>query len=120
MRTDEIVVILLGVSSIVFVWWYFLGKKRKEVRVSESVDIIVDGGYSPEVISIPAGKTTQFNFLRRDPTNCLEELVIPDFRIKRGLPLNEKVTVEITPKKSGEYTYHCGMNMYKGKIIVKG
>ena len=42
-----------------FTYWFFLMKKEKEVAVSGSVDITVEGGYSPEVISIPKGKTTK-------------------------------------------------------------
>lgn len=119
MRTDEIIVILSGVLGVVFTYWFFLGKKRRTVVASGDVDIIVDGGYSPEVVVIPRGKTTKINFIRRDPTDCLEEVVLPDFQIKRHLPLNKKVTVEIAPQKPGEYPYACGMNMYQGKIIVK-
>jgi len=79
----------------------------------------VDGGYQPEVISVPKGKTTRINFTRTDPTECLSEVVLSDFKIKKELPLNQKVTVEITPQKSGEYGYSCGMGMYHGKIIVQ-
>ena len=94
-------------------------KKDKEVNVENEVDIKVSGGYSPEVISIPKGKTTKINFLRTDPTECLSEVVLGDFKIKKELPLNQKVTIEITPQKVGEFGYSCGMNMYHGKIVVK-
>lgn len=95
-------------------------KKSKAVSISEgSVDIVVLGGYSPEVIAIPKGKTTRLNFLRTDPSDCLEEVVIGDFHIRKTLPLNEKVSVDITPEKTGEYDYSCGMGMFHGKIIVK-
>jgi len=94
-------------------------KKEREIAVSGSVDIIVDGGYSPNVISIPKDKTTKINFIRKDPSSCLEEVILGDFKIRKHLPLNQKVTVEITPEKAGEYNYGCGMNMYHGKIIVK-
>lgn len=118
---------IFGVLAIGFIYWFFLGKKEKETEVSNSVDstgslqvdIIVNGGYSPEVISIPRGKTTKINFIRTDPTDCLSEVVLSDFRIRKELPLNQKVTVEITPEKSGEFGYACGMNMYHGKIVVK-
>ena len=118
MRIDEIVVIFSGILGIVFVYWFFLGKKGREVVVGKEIDIVVDGGYSPERIVVPVGETTRINFLRRDQSSCLEEVVLPDFRIKRHLPLNVKVSVEITPQKAGEYGYSCGMNMYHGKIIV--
>ena len=120
MSFDKILVIISGVVGIVFVYWFFLGKKNgKPVIVSGSVDIKVEGGYSPEVVSVPLGKTTILNFTRTDPTDCLSELMIGDFKIRKDLPLNKKVSVEITPKNKGEFTYTCGMNMYHGKIIVE-
>lgn len=119
MTIDQVIVTALGVAGIAFVYWFFLMKKSKEMAVTDSVDITVDGGYSPEVIAIPKGKTTKLNFLRKDPSSCLEEVVLSDFKIRKHLPLNEKVTVELTPQQVGEFGYACGMNMYHGKIIVK-
>src|SRR3989338_1127320 len=116
---DKIIVTLLGITGIIFTYWFFLMKKTKASIVSDSVDIIVEGGYNPEVISIPKGKTTALNFLRKDSTQCLEEVVLGDFKIRKTLPLNEKVTVNVTHEESGEYRYSCGMNMYHGKIIVR-
>ena len=116
---DKIIVTLLGITGIIFTYWFFLMKKTKASIVSDSVDIIVEGGYNPEVIPIPKGKTTALNFLRKDSTQCLEEVVLGDFKIRKTLPLNEKVTVNVTPEESGEYRYSCGMNMYHGKIIVR-
>ena len=48
-----------------------------------SVDITVEGGYQPDVISVPKGKTTKINFFRKDPSSCLEEVVLSDFKIKK-------------------------------------
>ncbi|MEX2012838.1 MAG: cupredoxin domain-containing protein, partial [Candidatus Levyibacteriota bacterium] len=70
-------------------------------------------------ISIPRGKTTKVNFLRKDSSGCLEEVVLSGFKIRKYLPLNQKVTVEITPQKTGEFPFSCGMNMFHGKVIVK-
>ena len=120
MSPDKIIVIMLGFLSILFIYWFFLMKKSKAVSVSAgSVDIAVLGGYSPEVITVPLGKTTRLNFLRTDPSSCLEEVVIGDFHVRKTLPLNEKVSIDITPKKAGEYAYSCGMGMFHGKIIVE-
>lgn len=119
MSVDKIIVTIAGMLGVAFTYWFFLAKKEKEVQVADSVDIIVEGGYSPEVISIPKGKTTKLNFIRKDPSSCLEEVVLGDFKIRKHLPLNQKVTIELTPQRSGEFVYACGMNMYHGKIIVK-
>src|SRR6266540_3530251 len=117
MTPDKIFVILLGFVGIVFTYWFFLMKKYKTVEVENSVDIIVEGGYSPNTISIPKGKTTTLNFLRKDPNSCLEEVVLPNFKIRKFLPLNKKVNIAITPKESGKYEIVCGMNMFHGKIL---
>lgn len=119
MSLDKIIVTLASILGIAFTYWFFLGKKDKEVSVSDSVDIVVEGGYTPETISISKNKTTKINFIRKDSNSCLEEVILGDFKIKKYLPLNQKITLELTPKKTGEFTYSCAMNMYHGKIIVK-
>lgn len=119
MNIDKLIVTALGIAGMTFVYWFFLMKRTKEFAVTDVVDITVSGGYSPEVIAIPKGKPTTITFLRTDPNSCLEEVVLGDFKIKKQLPLNQKVSVTITPQKVGEFTYACGMNMYHGKIIVK-
>src|SRR3989344_4857587 len=116
---DKIIVTIVGIAGIAFTYWFFLMKKNKEIAVSDSVDIIVEGGYSPNVISIKKGKTTKLNFIRKDSNSCLEEVVLGDFKIRKYLPLHQKVTIELTPQKGGEFGYSCGMNMFHGKIIVK-
>ena len=119
MSMDKIAVAVVSLLGIAFTYWFFLAKKGKAIAASDSVDIVVDGGYTPEVISIPKGKTIKLNFRRTDPTACLEEVVLGDFNVRRRLPLNETVMIELTPSRSGEFVYNCGMGMYHGKIIVK-
>src|SRR3989344_8299593 len=103
MALDKILITIIGILGIGFTYWFFLMKKNKEITVSDSVDIIVDGGYSPNVISILKGKTTKINFIRKDSNSCLEEVVLGDFKIRKYLPLNQKITIEINPQKTGEF-----------------
>lgn len=119
MEADKVFVLLFGIGGIIFTYWFFLMKKELEVVVENEVGIIVKGGYSPDVISIPKGKTTKITFIREDPSDCLEEVVLGDFKIRKRLPLNQKVTIELTPQKIGEYRFECGMNMFHGKIMVR-
>lgn len=120
MTPDKIIVIVVGVLGTVFTYWFFLMKKYKEVSSENgSADIVVDGGYTPEVITIPKGKTTTLNFIRKDPSACLEEVVIGDFKIRKFLPLNKKVSIDVKPEQAGEISFGCGMGMFHGKLIVK-
>ena len=120
MTVDKIIVAIFSLLGVGFTYWFFLMKKEKAISVTgSSIDILVKGGYEPSVIEISKGKTTKINFLRKDASSCLEEVVLSDFKIRKYLPLNEKVSIEITPKKTGEFPFSCGMNMFHGKIIVR-
>ena len=91
MTLDKLIVTGIDIFAIVFVYWFFLMKKENQVQVADSVDIIVDGGYSPQTIVIKKGKATKIHFLRKDPSSCLEEVVLGDFKTRKYLPLNKKV-----------------------------
>lgn len=121
MTIDKLLITLFSIGGIVFTYWFFLMKKEDEAVVvnTNSVDIIVEGGYSPNVISIPKGKPTTLNFIRKDPSSCLEEVVLPAFKIRKYLPLDATTPIQVTPKESGTFEISCGMNMFHGKIIVK-
>ena len=117
---DKIIVTIVGAAGIIFTYWFFLMRRQKKVSVTaDFVDIIVEGGYSPEVITVRQGQKTALSFTRKDSSGCLEEIVIPDFKIRKYLPLHERVVIEITPKEKGEFDFACGMSMFHGKIIVQ-
>lgn len=82
-----------------------------EVRVSKD-------GYTPSTIRLKKGIHTHITFLRVDEKNCAGELVFPDLGIKKDLPLGKPVTVELMPDKDGEIRFTCGMEMYRGKLLV--
>ena len=82
----------------------------------QEVDIIVDGGYTPDRINVATGEPVRLNFYRQDPSSCLEQVLLPDFNKALDLTLNQTTSVEILPEKPGEYIFTCGMNMYRGVI----
>lgn len=117
---DKLLVTVGGISLVGLIYWFFFGKREKEAVVAEEkVDILVDGGYKPSVMKIKKGQKITISLLRKDTNSCLEEFILPDFKISKYLPLNQKVEIEITPNKPGEFSFHCGMNMFRGKVIVE-
>ena len=119
MRADQLFVTGAGIFLIGFIYWFFFMKKERAVMAEGKIEIIVDGGYAPAVISVPVGKEVTLSFFRKDPSACLEEVLLSDFGIRRTLPLNKAELVTIRPTEAKEYEYSCGMNMFKGKIIAK-
>ena len=101
-------------------WWFMFSKtKSQKAQVKQGiqeVDIVVDGSYIPDRIDVRAGEPIKLNFFRKDPSSCLEKVLLPDFNKALDLTLNQTTTVEVLPEKPGEYTFTCGMNMYRGVI----
>lgn len=125
MRLDQMVVLLGGAAGIAWVLWYFLLARRKAVSASvdssgaQQIDIVVSGGYRPDVVRVKSGRPVRLVFDRRETNPCSEELVMPDFGIRRFLPAHRKTTVEFTPEHSGFHDFSCGMGMLHGKVIVE-
>jgi plastocyanin domain-containing protein len=115
----ELLVNVVTIALVLFTIFFFFGKKRgKAVEAKNEITVLVDGGYKPDVIKIKKGSPFTIKFDRRDESSCLEEVSIPDFGKNLHLKLGETTSVSINPNKPGEYGFHCGMNMFHGKIVV--
>lgn len=86
---------------------------------AKRVEVDVHGtGYDPDSIQATAGQPLTLVFTRSTEEGCGDVLAIPDYDVEKDLPLNQPVEVTITPEDSGEIAFTCGMNMYKGRIVV--
>lgn len=91
------------------------GKSRSQSARVE----ITEQGYSPASVSLRRGVPARLTFIRLTDRTCGTEIVIPDHGINRPLPLNQAVVVRLTPKRTGTIGFTCGMNMMRGKLIVR-
>ncbi len=86
----------------------------------QSVTVTLNAkGYQPASFKLKQGIPARVTFVRKVEATCGTEIVIPEYSINRELPLNEPIVIEFTPTKSGEFNFACGMNMLRGKIVVK-
>jgi thiol-disulfide isomerase/thioredoxin len=82
--------------------------------------IIVNAeSYQPAVIKLSRGVPARLTFIRKTAEGCGTEVVIPAYKINRPLPLNQLVIVKITPTRAGRFKMTCGMEMFRGAIIVR-
>lgn len=88
------------------------GVQTATIRVSSK-------GFSPPTLDLKPGIPARLTFLRVDEQNCGTEVFFPELGIEKKLPLNEPVVVELTPRQGQDLSYTCGMNMLKGKVVVK-
>ena len=125
MDTPALIVTVCGLALAGFVLWYFfIAPRQTASAVSTSsgvqqIDITVKGGYSPDVIEVERGKPVQLSFYRDEENSCSEELLMPDFSIRRDLPAFQTTLVELLPQQAGRFEFTCGMGMLRGALVVK-
>ncbi|CAN5614383.1 hypothetical protein BH23GEM6_BH23GEM6_23370 [soil metagenome] len=124
MSATDMLVIVGGIAAILWVNWYFLLAPRSasSARVVgggvQEVPISVRGGYDPAHVRVERGRRVRLIFHRRESAGCSEEVVLPEFGIRKYLPAHRETAVEFTPERIGEYEFTCGMSMLRGRITV--
>ena len=76
-------------------------------------------GYEPSEVTAAAGAPVRLVFTRTTDEGCGQQLVFPDLGIRRDLPLEEPVAVDVTMPASGSVTFTCGMAMYRGAVVAR-
>jgi plastocyanin domain-containing protein len=92
------------------------GTVKNGVRTVEMA--VTDNGFEPSKVKANKGEKLRLVVTRKTESTCAKEIVIKDAGINQPLPLNKPVTVELTPKKSGEIRYACGMDHVSGVVFI--
>jgi plastocyanin domain-containing protein len=92
------------------------GTVKNGVRTVEMA--VTDNGFEPSKVKAKKGEKVRLVVTRKTESTCAKEIVIKDAGINQPLPLNKAVTVEFTPKKSGEIRYACGMDHVSGVVFI--
>ena len=126
MNATDWIVIVAGLAAIAWVNWYFFLARRSAATATataggaQEVTITVHGGYEPAEVRAQRGMPLRLTFDRQEDSSCSEEVVIPDFGVRKFLPAFQKTTVELTPNRAGTYEITCGMSMLHGRLVVEG
>ena len=132
MTGSDWLVLVAAAGAIAWVNWYFFlaGRSGSAAVLAASpavgataaaaqATIVVDGGYSPNTVRVKAGQPVRLVFDRRDTSSCSEEVVFPDFGVRKYLPTGQQTVVEVTPRAPGRYEFMCGMSMLRGTLIAE-
>ena len=125
MSPSDWIVIVLGAAAIAWVnWWFFRARRPAATATAgaggaQEVTITVQAGYEPAEVKVKRGVPVRLIFDRQETSGCSEEIVIPDFGIRKFLPAFQKTAVELTPKQAGTFEFTCGMSMLHGRLVVE-
>ncbi|HET7274719.1 MAG TPA: cupredoxin domain-containing protein [Longimicrobiaceae bacterium] len=125
MTGTDWLIIFSGMAAIAWVNWYFFiaGSSSASAVIGggglQQITVKVAGGYDPANIQVKRGMPVKLVFDRQETSSCSEEVVLPDFGIRKFLPAHKQTSVEFTPEDSGSYEFTCGMGMLRGRITVE-
>jgi hypothetical protein len=80
---------------------------------------VTEKGFEPDEVRVAAGRAARLELVRTTDVTCGTELVIADLNVKRPLPLNEAVAVDIPAGPARSVRFTCGMNMLRGTVAVQ-
>ncbi len=119
----DLIVTLAGIGLIAALARFFFGSRKvtgAELHDGEQeVEVVVKGGYSPNLIRARAGIPLKLVFDRQEAGECTSRVVFPDLGVSRSLPPFARTTVEFVPEREGEFVFACGMNMVHGTLLVE-
>jgi plastocyanin domain-containing protein len=125
MTAINLAVLLAGLAAILWVNWYFFVAPRRQASLAtassgvQEATIVIHGGYEPATIRVKSGTPVRLTFDRQETSSCSEEVVFPDFNIRRYLPAFERTMVDLPAPSPGEHPFMCGMSMLHGRLIAE-
>jgi Cu+-exporting ATPase len=121
-NATDIAVVVGGIAVIAALAWYFFAPRKAVGAQLEGgrqvVDITVRGGYSPNRVTVEAGKPVRLRFDRQENSDCSARVVFPDLRKSATLAAFGTTTLDLDITEPGEYSWACGMNMLHGTLIA--
>jgi plastocyanin domain-containing protein len=96
--------------------------KKTEAPSCPTCVVADQHGFTPSSLAIakgaPGSKAT-VTFTRTSDDTCARDVVFPELSIKKPLPLNVPVTVDVPSDEAKTLTFQCGMAMYKSSLVVR-
>ena len=116
-KSKTVLARILSVVPAAWISFSAADATAEQVKV-RTVEIVVDGSYAPDRIEAQEGERLRLKFVRKDYSGCTREVVFPTLNIRRELPTNKVVLIELPALAPGPIEFRCGMNMVRGTIIV--
>jgi plastocyanin domain-containing protein len=82
------------------------------------VEVVVNGGYHPDLITAIAGRPMRLVFTRHDDDPCTERVVFSAPRTDRALSATGITIVDLPARGPGDVLFTCGMGRYRGHIEI--
>jgi plastocyanin domain-containing protein len=95
---------------------------NKEAPAQSSGRIAIradDKGFTPSSVTVKKGAPATLVFTRTSDDTCAKDVVFPELKIKKALPLNQPVDVDVPTADARTLSFTCGMGMFKAAVVVQ-
>ena len=85
----------------------------------QQTKVIVDAtGFQPSQVNVEKGKPASLVFVRTTESTCAKDVVFPELKLEKALPLDTPVTIDIPTGEARTLAFQCGMGMYKSSVVI--
>jgi plastocyanin domain-containing protein len=96
------------------------GEVAAQAKPGGGHDVNVDGkGFTPSSVEFKKGEKGAITFTRTSDDTCAKDVVFPEINLKKELPLNKPVVVEVPTDTARTLTFTCGMGMFKSAVVIR-
>src|SRR5262252_4794569 len=78
-----------------------------------------DHGFTPSEVHVEKGKPLSLVFTRTTDKTCATEVVFPELKLKKDLPLKTPVSIDVPTEQARTLAFQCGMGMYKSAVVIQ-
>lgn len=108
--------VIVTVSLVIGAWqlWYFLGRRSfaapgEQLKPgTQEFRITLEGGFSPDLIVVEAGRGVRLEVLRGEVDPESEHLAFDNLKVTKTLVEFTHVPVDFIPRDPGDYRFYCG------------
>lgn len=84
------------------------------------IKIVADeNGFTPKTVSVKKGETIVLVVTRTSDATCATEAIFAETGKRYPLPKDQPVRIELPTDAAGTLHFACGMDMYKGEIVIE-
>ncbi len=76
------------------------------------------GSYDNPQVTVKKGIPVRLHFSAQANAGCGRAFYLDGFNVKLISYSGEEQVAEFTPQQEGTFAYHCGMNMFRGRMVV--
>jgi plastocyanin domain-containing protein len=78
-----------------------------------------DKGFTPSSVNVAKGAHTTLVFTRTTDDTCAKDVVFPELKLKKALPLNQPVDVDVPTDSARTLAFTCGMGMFNSSVVIQ-